>query len=53
MVAEPDLKLLARPYAADQASSGWRAPVIVETLEEALQRLGVAAADFRPVRQSV
>jgi hypothetical protein len=49
VVSEPDLKLLVRLYAAYQASKGWRAPVIVETLDEALQRLGLAAADFRPV----
>lgn len=49
VVSQPDLKLLVRLYAAYQASKGWRAPVIVATLDEALQRLGVAPADFRPV----
>jgi hypothetical protein len=49
VVSQPDLKLLVRLYAAYQASKGWRAPVIVETLDEAFRRLGVAASDFRPV----
>jgi hypothetical protein len=49
VVPQPDLKLLVRLYAAYQASKGWRAPVIVETLDEAFERLGVAASDFRPV----
>lgn len=48
VVQQEDLKLLVRLYAAYQASKGWRSPVIVRTLEEALGRLGVTAADFGP-----
>jgi hypothetical protein len=49
VVPQPDLKLLMRLYAAYQASKGWRQPLIVDTLEQALQPLGVTASDFRPV----
>lgn len=48
VVQQADLKLLVRLYAAYQASQGWRAPVIVHTLDEALGRLDVTAADFAP-----
>ena len=49
VVPQDDLKLLARLYAAYQTAKGWRSPSIVATLDEALLRLGVAQADFRPV----
>ena len=48
VVQQDDLKLLVRLYAAYQASQGWRPPVIVHTLDEAFDRLGVTAADFGP-----
>jgi hypothetical protein len=48
VVQQDDLKLLVRLYAAYQASQGWRPPAIVATLDEALARLGVSVADFRP-----
>jgi hypothetical protein len=44
-----DLKLLMRLYAAYQTSRGWREAVVLDELGEAFRRLGVAAADFRPV----
>jgi hypothetical protein len=47
VVPQQDLKLLVRLYAAYQASKGWRPPDIVETLEQALQSLGVTRSDFR------
>ena len=43
---QDDLKLLVKLYAAYQASKGWRPPVIVATLDEALARLGVTVAEF-------
>jgi hypothetical protein len=49
VVPQDDLKLLTRLYAAYQTAKGWRSPSIVATLDEALLRLGVAQADFRPV----
>ena len=36
VVRQDDLKLLVRLYAAYQASAGWTAPVVVDTLQEAL-----------------
>jgi hypothetical protein len=48
VVQQEDLKLLVRLYAAYQASQGWRAPMIVHTLDGAFARLGVTAADFVP-----
>ena len=45
-VANADLKLLLRLYAAYQVSRGWKAPVIVASLAEALDRLGVGPGDF-------
>ena len=48
VVQQDDLKLLVRLYAAYQASKGWRPPVIVATLDEALARLGVTVAEFGP-----
>ena len=47
VVPQDDLKLLTRLYAAYQTAKGWRPPVIVVTLDEALARLGIALADFR------
>jgi hypothetical protein len=35
VVREDDLKLLVRLYAAYQASAGWVAPVVVDTLQDA------------------
>ena len=49
VVPQDDLKLLTRLYAAYQTAKGWRPPTIMATLDEALARLGVARADFRPV----
>jgi hypothetical protein len=48
VVQQDDLKLLVKLYAAYQASKGWRPPVIVSTLDEALARLGVTVAEFGP-----
>jgi hypothetical protein len=48
VVQQDDLKLLVRLYAAYQASKGWRPPVIVATLDEALARLGVTVTEFGP-----
>jgi hypothetical protein len=46
---QDDLKLLARLYASYQAAKGWRTPMIVGTLDEALDKLDVTASNFRPV----
>jgi hypothetical protein len=48
VVQQDDLKLLVKLYAAYQASKGWRSPVVVATLDEALARLGVTVAEFGP-----
>jgi|SRR5580698_3011981 hypothetical protein len=48
VVQHDDLKLLVKLYAAYQASRGWRPPVIVDTLDEALARLGATEMEFRP-----
>jgi len=48
VVQQDDLKLLVKLYAAYQASKGWRSPVIVATLDEAVARLGVTMAEFGP-----
>jgi hypothetical protein len=48
VVQHDDLKLLVKLYAAYQVSRGWRPPVIVATLDEALVRLGVSVTEFRP-----
>ncbi len=50
VVPQDDLKLLVRLYAAYQESRGWRPPMVVETLSEALERLQVATGDFVPVK---
>jgi hypothetical protein len=49
VVPQDDLRLLTRLFAGYQAARGWRAPVVVQALEEAFERLGVTAADFRRV----
>jgi hypothetical protein len=49
VVPQDDLKLLARLYASYQAAKGWRTPVIVGTMDEALDKLDVTASNFRPV----
>ena len=46
VVPQHDLKLLVRLYAMYQANRGWRAPVIVPTLDEALIQLGVSLDGF-------
>lgn len=50
VVPQDDLKLLVRLYAAYQASAGWAAPMIVATLQEALDRLQIARSDFKSYR---
>ncbi len=49
VVANDDLKLLVRLYAAYQESKGWRAPQIVATLAQALKQVSVDAGDFHPL----
>jgi hypothetical protein len=49
VVSNADLKLLVRLYAAYQVNKGWKEPVIVASLCEAMSRLGVGPSDFRPV----
>ena len=49
VVPQADLRLLTRLYAGYQAARGWRAPIVVETLDEAFDRFGVTASDFRPL----
>lgn len=49
VVSNDDLRLLVRLYAAYQANKGWKAPVIVASLSEAMNRLGVTLSDFNPV----
>lgn len=48
VVSQDDLKLLVRLYAACQALAGWVAPVVVDILQEALDRLQIARSDFKP-----
>ena len=48
VVPQDDLKLLVRLYAAYQASAGWVAPVVVGTLQEALDGLQIGPSDFKP-----
>jgi len=52
VVPQDDLKLLVRLYAAYQASAGWVEPVVVGTLQEALDRLQIGPSDFKPYRRS-
>lgn len=47
VVPQDDLKLLVRLYASYQEAQGWRPPAIVETLDEALNKLSVALSEFR------
>jgi hypothetical protein len=47
VVPQDDLRLLTRLFAGYQAARGWRAPIVVETLDDAFERLGVTASDFR------
>jgi hypothetical protein len=47
VVPQDDLKLLVRLYIAYQQAQGWRPPILVDSLDEALQRLAVTRADFR------
>jgi sugar diacid utilization regulator len=49
VVPQDDLKLLVRLYATYQANKGWRAPVIVRTLDEALRELSIGLEEFSPV----
>lgn len=49
VVPDDDLKLLVRLYATYQANRGWRPPVIVRTLDEALRELNVGLEEFSPV----
>jgi NADPH:quinone reductase-like Zn-dependent oxidoreductase len=48
VVPQHDLKLLVRLYAAYQASAGWQPPEVIDTLQEALDRLQVSRSDFKP-----
>jgi hypothetical protein len=48
VVQQDDLKLLVKLYVAYQASKGWRPPIIVASLDEALAQLGVTVAEFSP-----
>ena len=48
VVQHDDLRLLVKLYAAYQVSRGWRPPVIVDSLDEALARLGVSVTEFGP-----
>ena len=47
VVPQDDLRLLTRLFAGYQAARGWRAPIVVETLEAAFDRFAVTASDFR------
>lgn len=47
VVPQHDLKLLVRLYIAYQEAQGWRPPVMLDTLDEALRRLGAERSDFR------
>ena len=46
---QDDMRLLVRLYAGYQEAMGWPPPLVVATREEAFERLGVTAADFKPV----
>ena len=48
VVPQDDLKLLVRLYAAYQKAAGWPAPVVVDTLQAALDQLQIARTDFKP-----
>lgn len=47
VVSNDDLRLLVRLYAAYQVNQGWREPMIVASLGEAMGGLGVSPSDFR------
>ena len=49
VVPQDDLKLLVRFFAASQAGKGFKRPLVVPTLDEALQRLGVSVSEFVPL----
>jgi hypothetical protein len=49
VVQHPDLKLLIRLYIAYQEAKGWKAPVLMESLDEALERLQARPDEFMPV----
>jgi hypothetical protein len=49
VVQHPDLALLIRLYIGYQEAKGWKAPVLVDSLDEALERLQTRADEFRPV----
>ena len=53
VVPHDDLKLLVRLYIAYQQAQGWRPPIMVDTIDEALQRLGVERKDFQRVPQEL
>ena len=48
VVPRDDLRLLIRLFAGYQFARGWRSPLVVETLAEALLHLGVTESDFVP-----
>jgi hypothetical protein len=50
VVPNDDLKLLIRLYATYQANKGWKAPLILRTLDEALAHLDASRSEFRPVQ---
>jgi hypothetical protein len=47
VVSNADLKLLIRLYSAYQVNKGWKEPVIVASLDEAMRKLGVGPREFR------
>jgi hypothetical protein len=47
VVPQHDLKLLVKLYIAYQEAQGWRPPIMVDTLDEALKRMAVERAEFR------
>lgn len=49
VVRQDDLKLLVRLYIAYQQAQGWRPPILVDTLDEALRRLGAKQDEFRTI----
>jgi hypothetical protein len=48
VVPRDDLRLLIRLFAGYQFARGWRSPLVVESLAEALGHLGVTESDFVP-----
>lgn len=45
--SQADLNLLVQFYAAYQVPAGWKPPMIVDTLQEALDHLQIARSAFR------